>query len=52
MLELIVTVTYAIGLLFLVPKVLAESRQEQPRIQQLVDIQQPVDAEPRMKIAA
>jgi len=32
MLELIVTLTYAIGLLYLVPKVLAESRQEQPRI--------------------
>jgi hypothetical protein len=52
MLELIVTVTYAIGLLYLVPKIQAEFRQEQPRIQQPVNIQQPVDDEPRMKIAA
>lgn len=52
MLALIVTVTYPIGLLYIVPKVLAEFRQEQPRIQQAVDIQQPVDDEPRMKIAA
>jgi hypothetical protein len=43
---------YAIGLFYLVPKVLAESRQEQPRIQQPIDIQKPVDDEPRMKIAA
>jgi hypothetical protein len=46
MLELIVTVTYASGLLYLVPKVVAEFRQERPRIQQ------PVDDEPRKKIAA
>jgi hypothetical protein len=52
MLELIVTVTYAIGLLYLIPKVVAEFRQAQSPIQPPVDIQQPVDDEPRMKIAA
>jgi len=52
MLELIVTVTYAIGLLSLIPKVVAEFCRAQPQIQQPVDIQQLVDDEPRMKIAA
>ena len=42
LLELIVTVTYTIGLLYLVPKVVGEFRQAQPPIQQHVDIQQTV----------